>query len=512
MNPSLNVRVILSTALAITLALSQDVNAETPVEAALGETLSVEEKAALADLDSSDRFRNVTKQTKQLSAAKARAYVGYTERRAKSLYGLTRLELSNVTEISVEAAKELAQHRGWLFLNGLTSISDEAAEALSQHHGRLYLNGLKTLSDAAAKALSQHELVRHRENGQMLQRGGLHLDGLTTLSDEAVRALAQQKGDLWLRGLTTLSDEAAAVLRQKRDLRLPVNLKGEEKEAANSPKLSQHTYVYAKIILPMRSPAKREYEVESWIAKKLRKRGETELRAVTDWVRLSEGGENSASVWNATVDGKAWGCPVSGSVAKNTDDGKLKVELTGWAPFAPKIKGDTLSAEAGSRGIAAVDTGAGDQDGRAFVALVVGPGKATHDHAEENLAAIPWREFSPAKLRALRNQEKPVLVFCEAAWDVNSQILEHRLFTDKRVIDAVKQLEFVPLHAHFTNPSKDIEGFLRDVGGRTGEATIVVFHGPNDQAPITLQINNASKSISTGDLLDAMKRRGEGKD
>lgn len=353
----MNACCILSTVLAITLTLSHELNAETPDEAASGERLSVEERAALADLESSDRFRNIAQETKRLSAERARVYVEYTERRARSFYGLTRLELSNVSEISAETANELAKHRGWLFLNGLTSISDEAAEALSQHHGRLYLNGLKMLSDEAAKSLAQHGLVPHRENDRTVERGGLHLDGLTKLSDEA-----------------------AAMLRLKRDIRLPVKFKAEKNEAANSEKPSQPTYVYAKIILPMKDPGNAKHPVvESWIAKKLRKRGETELRAVTDWVCLAEGVENSASVWNATVDGKGWGCPVSGRVAERTDDGKLKVELTGWAPFAPKINGDTLLAEAGSRGIATVDTGAGDQDGRAFVALVVGPGKATHD-------------------------------------------------------------------------------------------------------------------------------------
>ena len=377
---SMNACGILSTVLAITLTLSHELNAETPVEAASGERLSVEERAALADLDSSDRFRNIAQETKRLSAERARVYVEYTERRSRSLYGLTRLELSNVSEISDEVAKELAKHRGWLFLNGLTSISDEAAKALSQHHGRLYLNGLKTLSDEAAKSLAKHGLVPHRENDRIVKRGGLHLDGLTTLSGEAARALAQQKGDLWLRGLTKLSDEAVAVLRGKQDVRLPVKFEAELNEASNSGRPSHRTYVYAKIFLPMKVPDKAKHPVvESWIAKKLRKRGKTELRAVTDWVRLGEGGEHSASIWNATVDGKGWGCPVAGSVAERTADGKVKVELSGWSPFGAKIEGNSLSGESGSRGIATVDIGSNDQDGRAFVAFVIGPGKATHD-------------------------------------------------------------------------------------------------------------------------------------
>lgn len=51
----------------------------------------------------------------------------------------------------------------------------------------------------------------------------------------------------------------------------------------------------------------------------------------------------------------------------------------------------------------------------------------------------------------------------------------------------------------------------RDVGGRLGEATIVVFRGPKDEASIVLQMKSASKLISTGDLLDAMKPGGKAK-
>jgi hypothetical protein len=56
--------------------------------------------------------------------------------------------------------------------------------------------------------------------------------------------------------------------------------------------LSGTSGVYAKIILPMGETADGAHPpVESWIATKLRKRGEAELRAVTSWVRLAEEGE-----------------------------------------------------------------------------------------------------------------------------------------------------------------------------------------------------------------------------
>lgn len=125
--------------------------------------------------------------------------------------------------------------------------------------------------------------------------------------------------------------------------------------------------IYAKVILPMKEPdSGKNPVVESWIAEKLRKRGQTELRAVTPWIRLAEKGEKNAPVWDAVVDGKGWGCPVGGRVKERTGDGKVKVSLPGWAPVALKVKGTTLPAEVGSRGIAEVE------DGKAYVALFVG--------------------------------------------------------------------------------------------------------------------------------------------
>ena len=149
--------------------------------------------------------------------------------------------------------------------------------------------------------------------------------------------------------------------------------------------------VYAKIILPIKSPATGDrLAVEPWIAKELRKRGLTEFRAVTDWVRIDEGEERNADIWTATVDGKPWGCPVSGWVSEPTGDGKVRVELSGWSPVAvAKIKGNTLAANKGNRTIATVDTGI-DQDGRAFVALLVGAPQAAVAFSQKPMAEGTW--------------------------------------------------------------------------------------------------------------------------
>jgi hypothetical protein len=73
------------------------------------------------------------------------------------------------------------------------------------------------------------------------------------------------------------------------------------------------------------------------------------------------------------VEGKIWGCPVAGRVAERTTDGKVRIDLHGWSPVVPEIRGQTLRDEFGSRRIAVVDTGSGDDSGRAFIALFVGP-------------------------------------------------------------------------------------------------------------------------------------------
>ena len=130
--------------------------------------------------------------------------------------------------------------------------------------------------------------------------------------------------------------------------------------------------VYAKVILPMKESAKENHPVvEAWIGKNLRKRGETDLRAVTNWIRLPDGKNEVAPVWDAVVDGKGWGCPVGGRILERTTAGKVKVSLTGWTPFGGDIKGGTLPDEIGSRKIAVV--GGRNEGFKAYVALVVAP-------------------------------------------------------------------------------------------------------------------------------------------
>ena len=119
---------------------------------------------------------------------------------------------------------------------------------------------------------------------------------------------------------------------------LPI-LSQEEARPAPGVRAPEKGGVYAKVLLPVKAPADGKLPpVESWIARKLRKRGATEFRAVTGWVRLPEKGEGSTAIWDANLDGELYGCPVNGQVSERTADGRVRVNLSGWAPVAPRSR------------------------------------------------------------------------------------------------------------------------------------------------------------------------------
>jgi len=140
---------------------------------------------------------------------------------------------------------------------------------------------------------------------------------------------------------------------------------------------SESSAVYAKVILPVKAPAEGDHPlVESWITQKLRKLGATEARAVSGWVRLRDGSEDRTDIWDGISDGKRYGCPVDGRVSERTADGRVHITFRGWAPGAPRIKGNSLPAEIGSRTIAVVDTGRVDGV-NSYVALMIAPALQT---------------------------------------------------------------------------------------------------------------------------------------
>lgn len=150
-------------------------------------------------------------------------------------------------------------------------------------------------------------------------------------------------------------------------------------EARSVPGLqaSESVAVYGKVILPVKAPVEGDHpSVESWIAQKLRKRGVTEFRAVSRWVRLTDRSEDRTDIWDGISDGEHYGCPVDGQVSERTADGRVHVTFRGWAPGAPKINGNSLPTEIGSRTIAVVDTGRVDGV-KSYVALMIAPALQT---------------------------------------------------------------------------------------------------------------------------------------
>lgn len=112
----------------------------------------------------------------------------------------TSLRLPGVRRLPLSIARELARHRGHLFIDDVASITDAVADALACHEGGcLSLAGLRSLSAAAAAALGRHG-------------GDLFLNGVQTLRTSAARGLAHHRGRLSLDGLARLSSGAAAAL------------------------------------------------------------------------------------------------------------------------------------------------------------------------------------------------------------------------------------------------------------------------------------------------------------
>jgi hypothetical protein len=133
--------------------------------------------------------------------------------------------------------------------------------------------------------------------------------------------------------------------------------------------------VYVKIILPEDpdTRGKDQIVVESWIAEHLKNNGQTKFIAVTGWVPVvakAEKKEFATRVWDAVLEEKGWGCPVSGEVSERAD-GRIKVHLYGWSPRYAEIN-VSLMDEPGSREIAPVKR-IKKEHGHPYVAVLVGP-------------------------------------------------------------------------------------------------------------------------------------------
>jgi hypothetical protein len=145
-----------------------------------------------------------------------------------------------------------------------------------------------------------------------------------------------------------------------------------QKATAKKGVLPKSNQVYVKIILPA-DPATRNKDrpvVESWIAEQLKKRGQSKFTAATAWVPLDAKGEGSRRVWDATLDGKGWGCPVSGQITERVD-GRIEVLLWGWGPGGDRVT-VSLKDEPGSRALAAAEE-VRTKKGLPYVAVFIGP-------------------------------------------------------------------------------------------------------------------------------------------
>lgn len=142
--------------------------------------------------------------------------------------------------------------------------------------------------------------------------------------------------------------------------------------SANKGTLPDYNQVYVKLILPT-GPVKGKTNrpvVESWIAEQLKKRGQSNFTAATEWVPLDATGEEPTAVWDGRLDNEDWGWPVGGGVAKRAD-GRVEVFLDGWAPVYAGVT-ISLTDEPGSREIRAVERAKKDQ-GMPYVAVLIGP-------------------------------------------------------------------------------------------------------------------------------------------
>lgn len=160
----------------------------------------------------------------------------------------------------------------------------------------------------------------------------------------------------------------AGIVKRIPDDRLPAATS--ETSSSNTAKPSAANSIYVKVFLPLKPLDNDKHPVESWVLRQLKKQKVEHARAVTDWIKLPAYEDiESVDVWDATTDGKGWGCPVDGTLSKLRPDGKVNVELNGWLPFQPRITGNLILAETGNRRIAVVNGATRP----AFFAILVGP-------------------------------------------------------------------------------------------------------------------------------------------
>lgn len=147
----------------------------------------------------------------------------------------------------------------------------------------------------------------------------------------------------------------------------------------------QFNQVFVKVIFPVtsRTPKQDGPAVESWVAEELKKLGETEYFAVTDWVPVCDGLLTDDVVDNRVWDGgrfnKILYCPAGGDIPQRKD-GRLLVNIGGWFPGGGCEANIVLPDEPGSRAVGPVQILVGKdrksmktEDPLPYVAVIITP-------------------------------------------------------------------------------------------------------------------------------------------
>lgn len=147
----------------------------------------------------------------------------------------------------------------------------------------------------------------------------------------------------------------------------------------------QFNQVFVKVIVPVtsRPPRQNGPVVESWVAEELKKLGETEYLAATDWVPVCDGLLTDDVVDNRVWDGgrfnKTLYCPVGGDIPQRKD-GRLLVNVGGWLPGGNCEANIVLPDEPGSRAVGPVQILVGKEqkpmkteDPLPYVAVIISP-------------------------------------------------------------------------------------------------------------------------------------------
>lgn len=100
-------------------------------------------------------------QTQYARAKEVSLTVDEARQRVAELKPADELDLTELTSLSPEVAKELVQHDGIILLGGLKQISPESAEWLATHKGYMRLSGLEKPSKHVLGILGMHKGVLH---------------------------------------------------------------------------------------------------------------------------------------------------------------------------------------------------------------------------------------------------------------------------------------------------------------------------------------------------------------